>query len=143
MQSITPEKLEKAKEQFLNKIKEIDMDDVEYVLKKGLNFLKKIAANIPGPLVDLWDDIKLMWSLIRDYVEGNYKQVPWSTIAAIVGSLLYLFYPIDIIPDYVPLYGFLDDAIVITLALKMIKKDLDSYKQWMEENNKEILMLPE
>ena len=143
MQSITPEKLEKAKEQFLNKIKEIDMDDVEYVLKKGLNFLKKIAANIPGPLVDLWDDIKLMWSLIRDYVEGNYKQVPWSTIAAIAGSLLYLFYPIDIIPDYVPLYGFLDDAIVITLALKMIKKDLDSYKQWMEENNKEILMLPE
>jgi uncharacterized membrane protein YkvA (DUF1232 family) len=143
MQSITPEKLEKAKEQFLNNIKEIDMDDVEYVLKKGLNFLKKIAANIPGPLVDLWDDIKLMWSLIRDYVEGNYKQVPWSTIAAIVGSLLYLFYPIDIIPDYVPLYGFLDDAIVITLALKMIKKDLDSYRQWMEENNKEILMLPE
>ena len=141
MQSITPEKLEKAKEQFLNKIKEIDMDDVEYVLKKGLNFLKKIAANIPGPLVDLWDDIKLMWSLIRDYVEGNYKQVPWSTIAAVAGAFLYLLSPIDIIPDFIPMAGFIDDAIVIVLALKMIKKDLDLYKKWLEENKKEIVIL--
>ena len=34
MQNIAPEKLEKAKEQFLDKIEDVDMDDVEYVMKK-------------------------------------------------------------------------------------------------------------
>ena len=58
MQNIAPEKLEKAKEQFLDKIKDVDMDDVEYVMKKGLKFLKKLAGNIPDALADLWDDIR-------------------------------------------------------------------------------------
>jgi uncharacterized membrane protein YkvA (DUF1232 family) len=141
MQNIAPEKLEKAKEQFLDKIKDVDMDDVEYVMKKGLKFLTKLAGNIPDALADLWDDIRLMWSLIKDYTEGNYKQVPWSTIAAVAGAFLYLLSPIDIIPDFIPMAGFIDDAIVIVLALKMIKKDLDLYKKWLEENKKEIVIL--
>ena len=37
--------------------------------------------------------------------------------AIIVGTLLYLISPIDILPDFIPLIGQIDDAVVVTLLV--------------------------
>ena len=40
--------------------------------------------------------------------------------------------PVDLIPDFIPLAGFVDDAAVIGLVLKVIREDLVKYKNWKE-----------
>lgn len=48
-------------------------------------------------------------------------------IVACLG-LLYLANPIDLIPDFIPVLGQLDDVIVIALVTKYIKKHLPEFK---------------
>jgi uncharacterized membrane protein YkvA (DUF1232 family) len=48
----------------------------------------------------------------------------------IVSALIYLVMPLDLIPDFVPLLGFTDDATVILFVLKQINSDLALYKEW-------------
>ena len=57
--------------------------------------------------------------------------MPRGTVAAIVGSLLYVLSPVDLIPDMIPVVGYLDDAAVLALCLKFVKHDVDEYKRVM------------
>ena len=123
---------EKQAEEQLNKYSEnVSEDDVSDVLKKENKILKKVH----GPLEKFAENIKLFFSLIRDYANGTYRELPWTTIAAVIGALLYVLSPIDLIPDFIPVLGLIDDAAVITLCLKGIGVDLEKYKIWKSEHD--------
>ncbi|MFQ5860195.1 MAG: DUF1232 domain-containing protein [Dehalococcoidia bacterium] len=44
-------------------------------------------------------------------------RVPWAAKALLPLTLLYLSLPLDLIPDFVPVLGYLDDMVVVLLAL--------------------------
>ena len=52
------------------------------------------------------------------------------TIGAIAVVLLYVLNPLDIVPDLIPGFGFVDDAGVFAIGFKLIKKDFDRYLEW-------------
>ena len=83
---------------------------------------------------EVWENIKLLFGLLRDYMTRRYTKVPFKAILAIVGTLIYFFSPIDLIPDVIPIIGFLDDALVVKYALKFLQTDLEEYKKWIKEN---------
>ena len=75
-------------------------------------------------------EFKMLFGLFRDYTTGNYKAVPWYVIAAIGSTLLYVLSPIDAIPDFIPFFGYVDDAAVMALCLKFVSLEIDKYKKW-------------
>ena len=83
-----------------------------------------------GPLGRYIEDVKLLFSIVKDYVNGSYREIPWYSIAAIVAALLYVLSPIDLIPDIIPVVGFIDDAFVVAACLSMVESDLHIYKDW-------------
>lgn len=128
--AMSKEQEKKAREQFENDIKDVDNDDVEYASKKGQSKVNKFGDNPPGPLQSLWRDIKLMIGLITDYAKGNYRDVPWNVLAAVTGAVIYFVSPIDAIPDVIPVVGYIDDALVVKLALEISRPDLEAYAKW-------------
>lgn len=62
-----------------------------------------------------------IWALYYAYRD---PRVPWYGKVVIAGVLAYAFSPIDLIPDFVPVLGYLDDLILLPLlviiALKII-----------------------
>ncbi len=80
-------------------------------------------------------DLLLLVSLVKDYYQGNYRDIPYKTISAAVVGLLYVINPIDIIPDFIPFIGQLDDALVLGFCLKLIEKDLLKYKKWKDNQS--------
>lgn len=80
-------------------------------------------------------DVPLMCSLVYNYFNRNYTEVPIGSIMAIISALTYFISPVDMIPDAIPGLGYMDDAAVITACLALVHSDLAEYQKWCEENN--------
>ncbi|MGO1234026.1 MAG: YkvA family protein [Marinobacter sp.] len=125
---------QKAAEKELNKESaKINNADLESLLARQQAVEQKIRNS--GRLNRFGTDVKLMFSLLRDYWRGDYRAVPWKSIAAMAGALIYVLNPIDLIPDIIFGFGFLDDAGVVALCLKLVESDLHRYAAWKELKN--------
>ncbi len=127
MQEITKEQ---AQEQIEAGAKKVTEEDLKKVLGKCDEIEAKFTNN--GPLARFVTDLRLLFSIVQDYISGKYRAVPYWSIAAIVAALLYVLNPMDLIPDFIPGVGYLDDAAVVALCLKMVEQDLHAYRAWKE-----------
>jgi uncharacterized membrane protein YkvA (DUF1232 family) len=89
------------------------------------------SKEIPtGPFKETWAYLMVMIRLVRAYASGRYREIPWQSLVTIVVAVLYFISPVDFIPDFLPIVGYLDDAFVIGLAVRAVKEDLDTFMQW-------------
>ena len=63
------------------------------------------------------DCVVLFKRLLRD------DRVPRRHKALVLGLLVYLATPIDLVPDFIPVAGQLDDAILVALVLRSVLRD--------------------
>ena len=109
------------------------MDDIEDRFndsirsKNPLFFVKGIK--------DLKTYIPLFISLIRSYAKKEYREIPFMSIVTIVAALIYFLSPIDVIPDFIPGLGFIDDATIIAFCFMSFKHDLDNYSRWRKQGD--------
>ncbi|WP_026489939.1 YkvA family protein [Butyrivibrio sp. XBB1001] len=110
-----------------------DVDKFERLLQRIERKLKLVP--IAGTTLAI---IPTMISLVKSYVQKEYTDIPIGSVIAIVSALIYFVSPIDLIPDNVPVIGYIDDMTVITVCLKMVQSDIDEYLEWREKNGKNI-----
>ena len=128
MAKVTEKKAKKAVDKGKKKVTE---DDAQKVLDKKKEIEEKFKG--AGPLGKFVSDLKILFSVVQDYVKGEYREIPWLTIAAIVFALLYVLSPIDLIPDFIPIIGYVDDALVVAACLALVEEDLNKYVEWKKE----------
>jgi len=82
----------------------------------GEKEIAQVENNLPamnrGPIAKVWDKVQ---DLYRAFMS---KDTPNSLRILIIGGLLYLVLPFDIVPDVIPGVGLLDDAAVIGFIWK-------------------------
>ena len=78
----------------------------------------------------LFDTALTLVRMVRDYVKGDYRGIHTSTIVAGVAVLLYVISPIDLVPDFIPVLGFLDDLALISWFMDKFKTELTHYREW-------------
>jgi uncharacterized membrane protein YkvA (DUF1232 family) len=71
-----------------------------------------------------------MVRLVRSYVSGEYRQIHTTTIASGVGVLLYVLSPIDLVPDFIPVVGFLDDLSLISWFVGKFNDEIVRFREW-------------
>ena len=123
---ISREEAEKVLRENASKITE---KDIEEVLKRQ----EEIERKLKGPLSRFFEDVKDFFSLLKDFFSGEYREVPWFTVAAITAALLYVLNPVDLIPDFIPIIGQVDDALVVSICLYLVEEDLEKYREWKRQ----------
>ena len=106
---------------------------------KTLEFIDKAARKlepltglpiIGGTIAEVQDII----SMLDDYYHGRYKKIPTAALLGSLGIIAYLVSPLDLIPDNVPILGFIDDALIInTVVTLCVDKELERYRQWRND----------
>ena len=125
---LSPEQVETLERAFEEGVENVDRDDAQHVLVKEPKARQKAEDLIQaqGRFVTLGRQILLLYDMLRAWWNDAYP-VPWKTAAAITAALLYFINPFDIVPDFIPVIGYLDDAVVVGACLKLIQSDLRAF----------------
>lgn len=77
----------------------------------------------------MWKRVALLWTVVR----GDARQLwfalrhpaapRWLKLGA-AGIVLYVLSPIDVIPDFLPLVGVLDDVVIVPFAIRWLLRRL-------------------
>jgi uncharacterized membrane protein YkvA (DUF1232 family) len=80
-----------------------------------LKRLKQLAAQVKR-------ELKVYQAVARD------PRTPWLARMLLLAAIGYLLLPFDLIPDWIPVLGMLDDVLIVPglifLALKLIPEDI-------------------
>jgi uncharacterized membrane protein YkvA (DUF1232 family) len=121
----------KPDEEFVKEgAQDIQPKDIEKVDEKSEDIQK--IFNARGPLKRFIMDARVLTALIKDWRAGKYRQALYGTIAAVAFTLLYVFNPFDLVPDFLPFLGVLDDVTVMGALLMLVERDLNKYRNWKE-----------
>ena len=85
------------------------------------------AGGSSNPIAGVIEDLQTLFEMLRAVARGSYR-LRKETLILIAGAVLYFVIPIDVIPDFIPVAGFIDDAAVIAWVVKTCKTEIDLFR---------------
>ena len=115
---IDESKYEKVKEVMKNK--DYTPKDLDDILEKEEELLKKVSGSA---LEKVKEYIEAMYKLLKD------PKAQWQHKVIAIGALCYLIAPIDIIPDVIPVIGYVDDVAAVMIAVTALGSAIEKYRK--------------
>lgn len=131
---MTDENVKAALDEASTIAKELEAEEkIRNVLKEAENKLDEFPK-----MESMKDDVRTVIALLRDYVDKKYTDIPFNSMTTLLGTLLHMVKPIDLIPDKIPVIGQSDDAAVMKMALKVCGGEIEKYRAWLANPKTEI-----
>jgi len=105
-----------------------DPEKLREVIDSAVHMASKPGAS--SKFSEISDKFQTLVRLVRAYLNREYHIVPWQTLILAVTALVYFVNPFDLVTDFIPLIGFIDDAAVLTAVLASINHDLNNFLEW-------------
>ncbi len=130
---LSNQKLETEQEKYADEAKSYinQPKKTNSVLRRALD---KINNN--SSLSVVFSPVRLFVDMIRSYQSGEYRNIRRTTILKVIGALIYLVSPIDLVPDFVLGFGLADDVAIILFVTKTVFEELTRFSDWQDEQQK-------
>jgi len=73
-----------------------------------------------------------IFRMVLAYTQGRYNVFPYKSIFKAIVALVYILFIIDLIPDFIPIAGWLDDLAVSAWVFHSLGKDIHRFRLWEE-----------
>ncbi|PCJ21451.1 MAG: hypothetical protein COB02_02340 [Candidatus Cloacimonadota bacterium] len=103
------------------------------ILEKAQNKSKKRKNR----LQEVRDHISTLIRFVKACISGEYKNFVKTNMVLAMSAILYFLSPIDLVPDIIPTFGFLDDMAVIAFVISILKEELEAFCDWEKENKED------
>lgn len=106
-----------------------DPEKIKNLLKGAKEKLDDMEKK-KGPIGELIANITTLYRMLKAYYKKEYREIPTESLIWILIAIIYFISPVDFLPDFIPGIGYLDDAFVVALVMKSIKRDLENFQIW-------------
>mgnify|MGYP001770728045 CR=1 FL=1 len=72
--------------------------------------------------------------LLKAWLDGTYRVFPWATFFVLILVGVYAINPFDIIPDFIPFVGVIDDAAMLGFLVRAFMRDVSKFRAWEASN---------
>ncbi|GAA0813404.1 DUF1232 domain-containing protein [Colwellia sp. D2M02] len=130
-------------------LSEADLDHFRDVMRKAqqgakalseatiIENAKKISANIKDNVPEF---VRIRIQKLETFVamiEDSEWQIPEEERVEVLSALAYFSDPEDLVPDHIPVLGFLDDAIMIELVAGEFSDDVEAFEEFCNYRSRE------
>jgi len=130
--------IQENKEGFLAKVKATyqakaeniaaNRDKLKELLHKASLKISEISA-IPA-VRESKSQIEVVFRMVKAYYNREYRGISSRSLGLLVLGLLYFVLPVDFIPDFIPVVGYIDDLTVIMAIFKSLNSDVEKFLDW-------------
>lgn len=105
----------------------------EEILAHAKNLSNEIKVEVPEFVSERINKLKTLVAMIED----SEWQIPEEERSDVLSALAYFSDPEDLVPDHIPVLGFLDDAIMIELVCEELKDDIEAFLEFCAYRERE------
>ena len=77
--------------------------------------------------------MKDFFGLLREWLTGRYRVFPWRSSLLLAVLVIYGLSPVDLIPDFIPGVGIIDDLALLGFLVRSLAGDTRRFKEWRAE----------
>jgi uncharacterized membrane protein YkvA (DUF1232 family) len=117
-------------------------EEREIIASAGRLARQTATRALPDFIQDRLKQLDTLIRMLQDSewrLEGRHRE-------RVLGALAYFAEPVDLIPDQIPGFGFLDDAIMVELVVQELRPELEAYAdfcRFREEQERRAELDPE
>lgn len=74
----------------------------------------------------LWRYRRDFSTMLRKMFRGEYR-ASFRTYIALIAGMLYILMPLDVLPDFIPVIGWIDDGTVVYLIIRQLINEVNRY----------------
>lgn len=79
---------------------------------------------------DVKEKFFVLGRMIKAYVLGQYRTIPWKPLLMIAAAVIYFVNPIDLVPDWIPVLGLTDDFGILMTVYASVSTEIDKFLIW-------------
>jgi uncharacterized membrane protein YkvA (DUF1232 family) len=90
---------------------------------------KLVKASKNSKIQQVVEPISIFIRMVKAHFSGTHK-LSNSTLGMVLLALVYFLSPFDLMPDFLGLVGFVDDASVVLAVYAKIKTEVNGFLEW-------------
>ncbi len=131
---ISAEQQKRLEQELFERAQNVSREDEKVVVEELPEKVAKVldSVNQRLPIVkNLLNKVKTLYAMLRD----KEFAMAWSSKTMVIAGLLYFISPIDLLPDYIPILGYIDDAFVMSVVMNAVASEIERYKAYAEQKS--------
>lgn len=127
-QPISEAQQARLEQELFDRAKNVKREDEKVVVEELPDKMAKVLNSVHEriPVVkSMIGKVKTLYAMMRD----KEFAMAWSSKTMVIAGLLYFISPIDVLPDVIPILGYIDDAFVVSLVMNALTSEIERYQE--------------